>query len=363
MLCRPYFTELFLTRSLARPRLLFGVLSSDRHVEWLFFSSPQPQNPYEKSSLVVASKFHVKISRDFCRYMCRCSYASSLLYFQGMQISKDDDDTVPMICNPITGQYAILPKLSRHKQRKSILGYDPINKQFKVLFMAYPYCDDYHKILTLGTGNMRWRNIECPLTHDIFNWCEGICINGILYYLGRPTDESSYDKGPFVIVCFDVRSEKFKIVDTKFCWLSSDLILINYKGKLGRINLKYASNGGFPLELCMWILEDVEKHEWSKYVYSLWDDSKIVKVDCNFSVVGMTATGEIVLSIDRTSKPYYVFYFSPKSNSLQSVEIKGFGEYLEKLKISGRVFAFVDHVEDLNVNNIKQLNSGQLRPK
>ncbi|CAA7047993.1 unnamed protein product [Microthlaspi erraticum] len=41
------FTKLFLARSSARPRLLFAVKGYN---EWSFYSSPQRQNPYEKSS-------------------------------------------------------------------------------------------------------------------------------------------------------------------------------------------------------------------------------------------------------------------------------------------------------------------------
>ncbi|VVA93158.1 unnamed protein product [Arabis nemorensis] len=38
MLHRPYFTELFMTRSVSRPRLLFALEEPD---EWRFFSLPQ----------------------------------------------------------------------------------------------------------------------------------------------------------------------------------------------------------------------------------------------------------------------------------------------------------------------------------
>ena len=49
MLFHPYFTELFLTRSSAWPRLLLIVA---QYPEWLFFSSPQPK------------KFRIRIMRS-----------------------------------------------------------------------------------------------------------------------------------------------------------------------------------------------------------------------------------------------------------------------------------------------------------
>ncbi|CAL9218189.1 unnamed protein product, partial [Arabidopsis halleri] len=147
---------------------------------------------------------------------------------------------------------------------KTVLVFDPIDKQHKVLLMNYvDYKETVHYIMTLGTEKLTWRKIR--------EWSrrssKGICINGVLYYLAIRKYETFNDEGPYVIVCFDVRSEKFKFVDAKCCgkW-PLDFMLINYKGKLGGIILKHASNGGFPLELCVWVLEDVEKQQWSKYV-------------------------------------------------------------------------------------------------
>ncbi|XP_020883506.1 putative F-box protein At5g42430 [Arabidopsis lyrata subsp. lyrata] len=348
MLRGPYFTELFLTRSLARPRLLFAVVE---YGEWSFFSSPQPQNPYGKSSLVVAADFHMKFSKGRNPYTS--SYANGLIYFSSMRISKEEKyDDVHMICNPSTGQYVILPELRSYRQAGSFLGFDPIDKQFKVLVMACVY-DDHH-ILTLGTGKMSWRKIQCPLSHERLG--EAKCFNGAVFYLARKTDDWSCG-----IVCFDVRSEKFMFIDAKHFGVSLHTQLINYKGKLGGISLKYACDGGFPLELCMWVLEDVEKRKWLKYVYTLQADNNLVKVKNNLFVVGTTATGEIVLSKDKgsiiinTIKPFYVFYFNPEKNTLLSVEIQDLGNAMDTGTGHGwfngyRVYAFADDVEDLKFN-------------
>ncbi|CAH8254087.1 unnamed protein product [Arabidopsis lyrata] len=333
MLSQSYFTELFLNKSSSRPRLLFVVKQDS---DWLFFSLPQPQNLDEKSSLVVAD-CHMKFSKDISPY--NCTYASGLIYFHNM-----DNDAVRVICNPSTGQYAILPLPERrtHRHSYSYLGFDPIDKEFKVLFMNtskfIASSDIDHYILTLGTGKLRWRKIQCPFTHNPF-W-NRICINGVLYYLAH--SERKY----YAVVCFDVRSEKFKLVELHRldCCLYG---LINYKGKLCGVNLKYASDGGFPLELRMWVLEDVEKEEWTTYAYTLRDENKLVKVNYNLSVAGVTASGEIVLVDHNTCKPFYVFYFNPKRNTLQSVEIKFFGAKGEAFKTSFLVDAFIDHAEDL----------------
>ncbi|XP_020866613.1 LOW QUALITY PROTEIN: putative F-box protein At1g33020 [Arabidopsis lyrata subsp. lyrata] len=328
MLGRPNFTELFLTRSSDHPRLLFGV---KREGEWLFFSSPQCQNIFGKSSLLVTADFHMKFSQDLGR--TNCSYVSGLIYFPSMQMCE-----FRVICNPITGKYAILQRIT-YKEVRSFLGFDPIDKQFKVLRINHKYYKNgyVHHILTLGPGKMRWRKIHCPLAHVPFR--EEICVNGVLYYLAHPTDHGAY-----VICCFDVRSEKFKFIDTNcFCGLPE---LIRYKGKLGAIIWKYDTvSGRCTVELCMWVLEDVEKQEWSKYVHPLPENSYY------YSVAGVTAKGDIVFVKKLTSKPFYVFYVNPERKTFQRVEIHGNHEVFDSKNL---VYAFVDHVEDLKFDVMKK---------
>ncbi|KAJ4881732.1 F-box protein [Raphanus sativus] len=224
--------------------------------------------------------------------------------------------------------------------------------------------------MTLGTRGMRWRKIKFSLRVEIVS--EGVCINGVLYYLGDMWDykEVSEARSNYVIVCFDVRSEKFK-----FLYPESFCELINYKGKLGVVY--YDDLTDDAIELRVWVLEDVKKQEWSKYSYTLRGDKLFPHYS---SVVGVISTGEIVLSMtDYTSKqPFYIYYFNPERNTIRRVEIQGFGEYhltkpSEKpsrvyvfLDDCSRFYTFVDHVENLNVNDPRLLKCRslwrQLRP-
>ncbi|KAL1207535.1 F-box protein [Cardamine amara subsp. amara] len=301
----PDFTKLFLTRSSARLRLLFALEEEDG--VWSFFSLPQRQQ--SSSSLVVSTEFHMKFPPENMYIYSRrsrqfsCGYASGLIYFYA--VDQRGFQGGPVICNPNTGWYATLPDLLMYRKCYSFFGFDPINKQFKVLFMAYPSGPDEHKILTFGTRKMRWRTIECSLTHDIAS--EGICINGVLYYLGWVDDEME----KYLIVCFDVKFEKLKLEI-----LCDELI--NYKGKLGVIYYDHRTNDA--IDLSLWVLEDIEKQEWSKYAYNLRYDRFFRG---NASVIGVTATDEIVLSMgDYTyEEPFYVYYFNPERNTIQRVEI------------------------------------------
>ncbi|CAL9216910.1 unnamed protein product [Arabidopsis halleri] len=219
----------------------------------------------------------------------------------------------------------------RYRKVFSFLGFDPIDKQFKALFIAYPYCSDDHEILTVGTEKMGWKKIHCndPIS-------KGICINGVLYYFAcgivRTSDDENYDD---VIVCFDVRSEKFKFIDANFFRERdqvldiTELIWINYKGKLCALSwgMFCGNTGGWMLH--MWVLEDVEKHEWSKNVYTL-PENEVIK-DLYDLIVGVTATGEIV--------------FSKKNDTSRPDRF---------------VYAIVDLVEDLNINDAKELKSSSV---
>ncbi|CAA0362381.1 unnamed protein product [Arabidopsis thaliana] len=335
----PYFKELFLTRSSTKPRLLFAMaekVNEEKNCVWRFFSTPQLENPFEKSSstLVAAAEFHVKFSPDKL-YICHCydlkyfsiGYASGLIYLYG-----DRGEATPLICNPITGRYAILPNRYTYRKAYSFFGFDPIDKQYKALSIFYPSGPGHSKILTFGAGDMKWRKINCPLRydrHDIKS--EGICINGVLYYLGSTSDCVKDGHGivsDYVIVCFDIRSEKFTFID--------------YNVDDDAIN-----------ELCVWVLEDVKKQQWSKYAYT-WTDDRFFRR--RVSIAGGTASGEIVFSMLKYTpkQPLNVFYFNPERNTLQRVEIQGFGEVLKK---TCRVCTFVNHVEDLNVHDFKQLKS------
>ncbi|XP_010476675.1 PREDICTED: putative F-box protein At1g31090 isoform X2 [Camelina sativa] len=126
IICRKDFTELFHTRSLSNPRLL--LIKAQRGGQWSFFS--MPQNHYGKSSFVVADSFQMKFFEDRS-FPYDFSYASGLIYFRDTRISKDGEDKVQVICNPSTGQYAILPPGLTDRSCLDLLGFDPIEKQYK----------------------------------------------------------------------------------------------------------------------------------------------------------------------------------------------------------------------------------------
>lgn len=93
-----------------------------------------------------------------------------------------------------------------------------------------------------------------------------------------------------MIVCFDVRSEKYsfvKVMESSTSVGHHRGALINNNGKLGSL-----TSGGFcgvsgrsrSFEMC--VLEDPEKYEWSKHIYEippLWQNVVAQKTCCTLS--------------------------------------------------------------------------------
>ncbi|ESQ43256.1 hypothetical protein EUTSA_v10015881mg, partial [Eutrema salsugineum] len=336
MLSRPDFTDLFLTRSSTRPRLLFAV---EYYREWWFFSSPQPQNPDKKPRFALDADLQMVFPGNRCPKIS--GPVSGLVLFPSIRFSKKDKSVeVPVICNPSTGQNQTLPKLTRISTWTSFLGYDSIGKQYKVLTISTSLRGsrkEEGQILTLpSTGKLSWRNIKL-LNH--YPTSEGICIDGVLYYQACITIEVEK------IACFDVRHEELSFLNyprARYPSYSSSTKLINYKGKLGVISWHWEGPDYIKpicgLRLCLCILEDAKKQEWLQLKYTFPAN---VVVEGDVSLAGVTTTGEIIFSMDYTSKCFFVFYFNPERNTLTKVGIQGFGGCCAK------VYTFVDYTEDL----------------
>ncbi|CAA7037512.1 unnamed protein product [Microthlaspi erraticum] len=302
-----YFTELFLTMSLARPRLLFS-FRKDRKL--CFFSAPQG----ESSSSPVTADYHLKFKLDDSYEVC--GHVRGLVCLADLRDVKGRKGTAPVICSPSTGQLLPLPKVKTNKSFfsvRSFLGFDPTDEEFKVLMITDGI---EHRVLTLGTRKLEWRMVECgiPRHHPLSDG--EICINGGVYYIARFL-------GPghqyiLAIVCFDVRLEKCRVVNEDESMRLGCPTLVNYKGKLGAL---FGGSRRFEL----WVLEDAETHQWSKHVsvlpQPLWEN--LVR-KAKLYIVGVAGgTDEVVLWPRSVYDPFYVYYYSMERNTLRRVVIKG----------------------------------------
>ncbi|CAA7046431.1 unnamed protein product [Microthlaspi erraticum] len=333
ILRRPDFTELFLTKSSTRPRLLF-TLKVDGKL--LFYSLPQPQNP-NKNSTLVATRYHT----SFPEYIPsgNCTPVCGLVLLEGGYVLLKDK-TLPQVKAKSNYPNTAEPRATIGGV---YLGYDPISRQFKVLCMTTSVDErpNTHQVLTLESGKRLWRRIERKIPFVETDRTDGdICINGVLYF-GSETRTS------FVVVCFDVRTEKLGSINidkdmlgNKKGYVCGELALFNYKGKLGiRKKIEGWHWNRYRDPLVLWVLEDAGNHKWSKHTYEL---PSLIRGKW---FVGMAATGEIVLSSyknDDRSNLFCVYFYNIVRKDFTTVSIQGFEEFKHVW-----IDIFLDYVENL----------------
>ncbi|KAG7595119.1 F-box domain [Arabidopsis thaliana x Arabidopsis arenosa] len=334
---RPNYNMLFPVKSTATPRLLFAFKVAE---ELLFNSSPQPHNPCRNLSLVATS-----LQRTSCaNFFQFCRPVHGLVCRQHIE----NNYSVGVISNPITGESFTLPKLRmegmnserRNGKVRYSFGYDPIEKQFKVLRIAWLRSGSHersseYQVLTLGFGNHSWRKIQCRIVHYPLE-DNGICINGVLYYPAR------LSTGRHTMVCFHIRSNKFSFtnIDLDMTTKISEPLtfgLIDYKGKLGACNCDIYHN-----VFDLWVLEDAKEKKWSKHIYEMphpWPDEMSYVLSA-----GMIASGEIVLYPCYTRGPFFIYCYNLESNIIRRVrlEVPVFEEFPYY-----RVYTFSNFVEAL----------------
>ncbi|KAF2542588.1 hypothetical protein F2Q68_00030677 [Brassica cretica] len=345
----PDFTELFLTKSCTRPQQLLHARVTNSEL-FLFSSSASP-HPDENSSPppIVASR-HMKLSfGGFGEISCgRPVYG--LVCVKHVRVLDGEKETALAICNPSTRQVLHLPKVETETRRlklRSMFGYDPVDKQYKVLCMT---SDGGHfQVLTLGSPNRSWRMLECCIPHYDYPLLKEICIDGVLYYKSINQSTQTY-----LIVCFDVRSEMFRPIESKGSLgravLTGDMV--NYGGRLGLITCEdNRGNVGAinrrSSRFKLWVLEDVEKQEWSERVFVLPAEWKNVVGEHRLNFVGVASrTNEIVLSSWYPINRFYLFYFDPEIDTVVRVEMQGVDMDVSNYAV---LQTFLDHVEDVKL--------------
>ncbi|XP_020880035.1 F-box protein At3g47030-like isoform X2 [Arabidopsis lyrata subsp. lyrata] len=293
ILRRRDFTQLFLKISSTRPRILLTFLHKGRRH---FYSIPQDLDPDRNNySSRISAYYQMHFPKDLGSSDQVCPPILGLICCKSKK---------PMICNPSTGEskYISLPsaKTKRVKMRP-YFGYDPIDQLFKVLCVSSDYVC---RVSTLGTKEVMstWRKVECSISHQPLH--SEICMDGILYYLAKCMGSGT--PTPYMVVAFDVRLERFKFLPVELNIVGS--ALINYQD--------YWKN--FAVE--------------TTYLY----------------ILGMTTSGEIVLSTYYVHEPFYIFYYNTVKKYVVRVQIDFGIEPLRALNCS-RISTFLNHVENVEL--------------
>ncbi|CAL9246673.1 unnamed protein product [Arabidopsis halleri] len=117
------------------------------------------------------------------------------------------------ICNLKTRQLVELPIILTPQGGEDYniwyyLGHDPVHDEYKVLSFIWRHnreewkVGSEHHVLVLG-ARASWKKTQCHIHH--FPYCQGITINGVLYY-GAWTDDKKC-----VLMSFDLSSEDVRV--------------------------------------------------------------------------------------------------------------------------------------------------------
>ncbi|EFH60442.1 hypothetical protein ARALYDRAFT_343568 [Arabidopsis lyrata subsp. lyrata] len=252
---RKEFIDSIVTRSLAKP------LRDDLH---FIFHHSRSSEPFFFFSSTYTHKEHA-VSITGIKIL-RCSlefqYVRGLICYSTL-ISHD----LVTIYNPTTRKSISLPDIKSPNimYRSCFFGYDSVMDQYKVMSVINRLEKTFEhvcQVFTLGDPMKQWRNIQGIVSHCPIN--RGVHINGTIYYGGNPLDNNDVTS-EFMLVSFDVRFERFDHINAPMV-VTNDMsyrpTLVNYKGKLGCFCYK---NIGVE----MWVMEDVEKQEWSNTISCL----------------------------------------------------------------------------------------------
>ncbi|XP_010431719.1 PREDICTED: putative F-box protein At1g31000 [Camelina sativa] len=320
------FIRLFPLPSSLQPRQLLAFKCLDNENErqiWKFFSSTSTTSMMETLSyLSLATCPIANMPKGIDNYVNEVPHYVNGLISLGCGREQ-------IICNPSTGTSITLPKVkSRKKIIRSFFGYDPVDGQYKVLCMSEKLHDYWHapsvehQVFTLGGVNKSWRMIECNILHRAKT--NGVCINGVVYYGAWMIDTSVREcvsKKKWCLARFDVRSEKFdqvvQILGVPFVRNFHHPSLISYKGKASTVS--ETKRQRFEL----WVLEDAEKHEWSKVCFFI-HHPLIDSWGPNLRIRGYSIhTDEIVFVSHDHQEDFYILYYQ-QNKSFRCFTVKGY---------------------------------------
>ncbi|AAF99791.1 T2E6.16 [Arabidopsis thaliana] len=221
------------------------------------------------------------------------------------------------------------------------LGYDPVEGKHKVMCLPFRRSSDVCQVLTLGPAQeFSWITVKTYHKHCSDYQSSGRCIKGVVYYIAQV-----YHTHAWVLMCFDVRSEKFDMIK-----LHADIyreILITYEGRIACVEKRTTKDD--YIALC--ILEDAKKDKWSSKdilaPFGHFDE----RLRTFFQLKGCTHDGEFIFVSSTFRKMDYILFFDPVKKTFRRFELKEIADDQARVNNGdpyGPIFAFcafLDHVE------------------
>ena len=330
------FTELYKTRSSTQPRHLVSVHGGHPYVWMHRFHSISQEYP---------SSNHDKVSCSVDPYgPCLATYDFTPPV-RGLIFGRHCSNMV--VGNPGTGQFVFLPRVeTTHQCILCVFGYDPVNDVYKVLCMTVvtkrsnmsrgggdvvPWEDimsEEHQVITVG-AKQKWRMVECKHPHRHYSGHQGICRDGVMYYLASYKQKRS-------LMSFNLSSEDFNV--TK---LPEDQMLQQYGSLTNHTGKITISSHAYNSNLDLWVLEDANKEVWTKVAAVIPPVSDLLGWlhTILFRFWGILRTGEMIFAPLLSRNPFFFICYVPKDKKVREIAINGIGDDSDTIQV------FFDHVE------------------
>ncbi|XP_006279114.2 LOW QUALITY PROTEIN: putative F-box protein At1g47765, partial [Capsella rubella] len=315
----PYFIKLFETRS-SQPSLLVCFFENEK----LFVASiPQHLHSLQNSKRSYScSQLFIAIIWNFQEDIV----ASPLRNLSGLicfQVSG-----TPIVWNPSTRQLLPLPKPRLSWNDLTIfLGYDPVECKHKVMCIPLKRSSDVCRVLTLGSAQKSWKTVKTQHKHRSDNQTCGRCIKGVVYYIAEV-----YQTHVWVVMSFDVRSEKFDMIQ-----LPSDTdyrsIFLTYEESFACVQMRTTKGGQVRGERCttLCILEDAKKHKWSSKDVFASAGLFVESLRTVLKLKGCSHAGEFIYASSGLQSLSYILFHDPVKRSCRRFELKGIADDTSRL--------------------------------
>ncbi|CAH8304221.1 unnamed protein product [Eruca vesicaria subsp. sativa] len=280
------------------------------------------------------------------------------------------DSKIPRIYNPATRQLVTLPATSPCSQGYNTFyyfGHDPVNDQYKLICLnsSYTYIRIYRKpegnirycligggpppstlkrgrrilkrwVLVLKPG-ASWKEMDPTYNHMPISR-PGLSINGRIYYMAN-----------YVVVSFNIRSEKFKTISAPSVHgglKNKKVSLIEYGGRLALFDHTHLKHKG---KVALWVLENTRKEKWSKKTLVLQPSHLNLVDKTNFEVKGTTQSGKVLLIPSDLRSPFYILCYDLQNNDMTKIDINGLPDHWFDKKAAKRCFSlmFMDQSESI----------------
>ncbi|EOA39007.1 hypothetical protein CARUB_v10011547mg [Capsella rubella] len=336
----PYFIKLFETRS-PQPSLLVCFFENRK----LFVASiPQHLHSLQNSKRSYSCsqpiyRYHMEFPGGHSRFPPTESVHGLICF----QVSG-----TPIVWNPSTRQLLPLPKPRLSWNDLTIfLGYDPVECKHKVMCIPLKRSSDVCRVLTLGSAQKSWKTVKTQHKHRSDNQTCGRCIKGVVYYIAEV-----YQTHVWVVMSFDVRSEKFDMIQ-----LPSDTdyrsIFLTYEESFACVQMRTTKGGQVRGERCttLCILEDAKKHKWSSKDVFASAGLFVESLRTVLKLKGCSHAGEFIYASSGLQSLSYILFHDPVKRSCRRFELKGIADDTSRLNnevTKGWLFtlhAFPNHVE------------------